>query len=579
MFHPVVNSLYIDSYRNFSNFKIDFHEKINVLVGANGIGKSTIISLISSLYSEGYYSFFDRESINPDSFACYTLKKIKFTKKLSEELLDEKIFKYPIEGSYIETIRKIVNNVTSVRNTKLYTDTSEFVDREVIPVVSIHYKGIGRSSYFVSNNYLYEVSFTSYLREISKDIVADFSSQHFVSQVTRKVEEEPEVLGIFDSFMGNLTKKLNNVMKLKSQKIVYEEKPVMSFKLLNSKGLSLDKLSSGEAQLEKLIFFSRALSKNLYSVMLLDEPELHLNYGQMLIFSEIVNEAIKNDSQVFIATHSPFFLKTSNSIYIKFLSYDQDNRPQISPINTTELRKIINHPELFFSRKVVLVEDTADKIFFERSLSVINKEKNKNSFFKNNVEFIDAHGKSGFCKIVKFCKNHNIAYKIITDFDFLKKSSDFSYLQFEDIQIIKDKLSTISIQNYSSTLLKKLNKSDLEKLIEILSLVFEKHRDPQSLHDIYFEIKQKIVINEVSIANFFDLRRLRLLYEIFKKGKTWILQDGSVDDYVKDSLKSNGKLSLEKLNDVFYPETVKELNKFVPTTSLRELSKLSDFVY
>lgn len=42
----MLNSIYIDGYRNLKNLKIDFRPSLNVLIGANGVGKSNIIEAI-----------------------------------------------------------------------------------------------------------------------------------------------------------------------------------------------------------------------------------------------------------------------------------------------------------------------------------------------------------------------------------------------------------------------------------------------------------------------------------------------------------------------------------------------------
>lgn len=49
-----IDSLWIDGYKNFKNFKIDFQEEylVNILLGKNGTGKSNVIEIIVNLFKE-----------------------------------------------------------------------------------------------------------------------------------------------------------------------------------------------------------------------------------------------------------------------------------------------------------------------------------------------------------------------------------------------------------------------------------------------------------------------------------------------------------------------------------------------
>ena len=580
MIKPYITSLYVDTYRGLYDFKIDFNEKLNILVGPNGIGKSTIIGILKSVFTEPYYSFFDRESMVKNSYACISLKSTKLIQKdITELRLPARITKYSYSDNYVNSIRNILNKIPEDIASSQQVDISEILNKKLIPVIALYGFDIGKSTFFVSENSIYAVSFTSYLKDIMGENMLDFSESNFINKVTRHAQSQVQINNMLSTFLKRITIKINQILKLNGQSIVYEEVPNLSYKLITSRGLPINRLSSGEEQLEKLSFLLRSINLNKYDIVLLDEPELHLNYGQMLVFSEIMNAAKKQKTQLFIATHSSFFLKSANSEIIKFLTYDHNHLPTLSPINSSELKRVISFPELFFSRSVVLVEDLRDKILFERSLSVINKEKNRSTFFSKNIEFIDAHGKSGFVRIVNFCHNHNISYKIITDDDFIKKESDFSYIKGKDIEKIRKMISTISIQKFSSSLLRSLNKSDAESLIRLINGIFEDKKQPQEYQDIYSTIKGKIAINQISISNIINTVQRRKLNSIFRINHTWILEAGNVDSYINSNLKEEGKLSLSKLNDNFYPEETNDLKVFFEKNVIHELSKMSDFIY
>ena len=47
-----INNIYLNNFRNFTNYKISFENKINILFGENGCGKTNILEGIS-LCSKG----------------------------------------------------------------------------------------------------------------------------------------------------------------------------------------------------------------------------------------------------------------------------------------------------------------------------------------------------------------------------------------------------------------------------------------------------------------------------------------------------------------------------------------------
>ena len=42
----IVEKIYLNNFRNFKDISLDFDEKINVLIGKNGIGKTNILEAI-----------------------------------------------------------------------------------------------------------------------------------------------------------------------------------------------------------------------------------------------------------------------------------------------------------------------------------------------------------------------------------------------------------------------------------------------------------------------------------------------------------------------------------------------------
>jgi predicted ATPase len=103
------------------------------------------------------------------------------------------------------------------------------------------------------------------------------------------------------------------------------------------------KSSHGEAYLT--FFNSRVRSNELY---LLDEPETPLSIQNQLTLIYIINEAVKNNCQFIIATHSPILMAIPNAT-IYDISDNEIKRVEYNDIDAVNLLKqFLNQPDQFF---------------------------------------------------------------------------------------------------------------------------------------------------------------------------------------------------------------------------------------
>ena len=153
-------------------------------------------------------------------------------------------------------------------------------------------------------------------------------------------------------------------------------------------------------------------------VICIDHPELHLHPHTQRLLSDFIRTM--KDSQILIVTHSPYFVnldKNSDVIRV-FQDHAQTKVVQLlkgyfqdSDYNKLSQFLDANSKELFFARKVVLVEGSTEL----GALPVFSSE--IYNFDENGITIISVGGKNNFEFFAKLCTGFNLPCLIIADKD------------------------------------------------------------------------------------------------------------------------------------------------------------------
>ena len=110
------NSIKINNFTIFSNFKIDFCKGINILIGENGIGKTHLLKII-------YHSIlFEQQKI--------AMSKLK-NPIYSNDYFHDYIYVFDIDKEHLQSL---INNTEFLFN---YDDENQQIENENIPPVFI----------------------------------------------------------------------------------------------------------------------------------------------------------------------------------------------------------------------------------------------------------------------------------------------------------------------------------------------------------------------------------------------------------------------------------------------------------
>ena len=297
-----------------------FHEKdvnwnlkrVNVLVGKNGLGKSTILRLIDSAITQNPcedWKVCDEASIKFNNNNYSTIKKdLKEFKKYFE--------KFNNSGSLSELVEKTIRNNSLAK--ELDQEIIEELKNQVINDFNQELNNLNKKS--IGENSLIGYSLKSDLEDLKTEFISTINmSANSINNITTSsgknttlldIEIDNEIKRMIDNCKRNkdfdlrlkLTTALNSFFEETNKKIYFEDDAIKIISGSNKK-LQFQNLSSGERQI--IFIFLKVINGGVdRSLILMDEPEisLHLSWQEKLL-DEITK--INESSQIIIVTHSP----------------------------------------------------------------------------------------------------------------------------------------------------------------------------------------------------------------------------------------------------------------------------------
>lgn len=201
-------------------------------------------------------------------------------------------------------------------------------------------------------------------------------------------------------------------------------------------------------------FYTREVANPGCCLLVVEEPELYLHPHGRRVISDRLDDFLDNGkNQVIITTHSSEFIAKASQQNLNIIVVKKDSSSNTTAVNTSfddpkERRVLLKtqNAEMFFADYVLLTEG-GDKYLVEAiARSYGNKfpdELGPNWLNNFNISVLDIGGKGEFAKYVKKLKEINIAYYVLSDFDFLRDglSEYLTELSFEGT--LKQKLNEL----------------------------------------------------------------------------------------------------------------------------------------
>ncbi|MEW5552185.1 AAA family ATPase [Peribacillus frigoritolerans] len=417
-----IKKMKIKGLKKFKDFRIIFNDRINVLIGENEAGKSTILEAIDIVLNQKIFNsastfeqYFNVENVlrykqNP---SIENLPKIEIELFFGgDEDLDHEYFNGFHSSSnktlnsgisftykFDENYRELLESIYDEEFTEVFIPTDYYI-AEWVTFAGRKYinKKTPLKNVLIDNSIRKNNLFDSYSKRIFNNNVGIAERQNLSHQFKKNihnfVNENEEQLNIKNYTLG-----------------IDENKTVLENLLdLKSDGVSIQNKGKGK---ENLIKTEIALEVDS-DLILLEEPENHLSYiNTRKLIEEI--QKMCGDVQIIITTHNPLIvsrLNLRNTIWINDGKCDSLNDVPKETANyfmKTDNMQLLN---FILAKKVVLVEGNSEYIL----LPQLVKNSLGYSFEDKNIEILSGGGIT-YKHYIELSKVVNNSLLVVTDND------------------------------------------------------------------------------------------------------------------------------------------------------------------
>ena len=394
-----IKKIYIENFKSFRKLELNLKSGINILVGNNEAGKSTILEaihlaltgLLNGKYLRNDFTeyLFNTECIDeymkaPESLP-YILIEIffedgiypKFEGTLNHEKKDKQSgisFKIVFDEKYQNEYNEMLKNKNNIRTLPIeyYEIVWSSFSRDRITSKSIPIK----SALIDSSSNRFQNGSDTYLSRIIKENL-DESDLVQISQAHRKIKDgfmEDESIKIINSkvkgYSKLTTKDLSISVELTSKNawestlMTYFDKIPFHF------------IGKGEQCVIKTDLALSHKKTAESSLLLVEELENHLTYAKL---NSLINRLKTSlDKQIIISTHSSF---VANKLGLDHLIFLHDKKifrlDELSKDSKKFFEKIAGYDtlRLILCKKAILVEGDSDELIIQKAYMIENNGK------------------------------------------------------------------------------------------------------------------------------------------------------------------------------------------------------------
>ena len=502
----MIKKIVIENFKCFyGRFELEFNENMNILVGNNGVGKSTIIEAIHMALSGTFKGRSVSNSMNEYFFNKKIVKEyledyVNLQKKpeiLIELYIDNN--KFPtLEGDYFsdkntkggisgislkikfnEEFNEEFNELISKKNEKMTSFPIDYYEVEwktfARKKISNFSTPIKSSFIDVSNgnNYMSESNLSRIIRNTLEN-----EDKMKISQSFRKLKEK------FSNDINNLgiNNKINLPNILENENIElnidFGIKSIWENSLITHLDkIPYDMIGKGEQAIMKIAIALANENSDNSQIILIEEPESHISHVKLNKLLKDMQERY-SDKQLIISTHSSFVsnkLGLNNLILLKKdITHTKVNSISFKDLdNIGYFKKLSGYDTLrqVLSDKVVLVEGPSDELVYQRAYL----DKYKRLPIEDEIEVISVG--TAFSNFLEIAIKLNQKTYILIDNDGNPEKIEEKYSAYSENNTIWIFYEKDTNMNSSSN---KLNLNTLEPYllkyngIEVLNNILEK---------------------------------------------------------------------------------------------------------
>lgn len=429
----IIKKIRLINYKKFNDYTIEPNKHINILVGDNEVGKSSILEAID-IVASGSVKRVERIGLdrlmNSNAVIDFSAGERDFNN------LPKLIIELYLSGDFDHTMNGDNNlDMTTNDGIRLVCEPNPDYRTEIKESLDANPEYFPYDYYSIRFSTFADEGYTSYKKKIrsclinSSNMNADHATNDFVKKAYRQYTEEDIkeraklqseyrlIRNIFQKEnLNNLNQRVpankNYTFGLKNSNTSSFEDDLMIYE----DNISVDNKGTGRQIIIKTDFALERAGDNV-DVVLIEEPENHLSPVNLRKLIQRIST--EQNSQLFITTHSSFI---STRLELQNLLIIDDDRMREEPTKLNDLTEetakyFMKAPpagiiEYALSKKAILIEGPAEYILFEK----FYQQTTTHSSEEDGVQVIDIRGLS-FKRYLEIAKLTKSQTAVITDND------------------------------------------------------------------------------------------------------------------------------------------------------------------
>ncbi|MCM3361241.1 ATP-dependent nuclease [Niallia sp. MER TA 168] len=426
-----ISEVYISNYRSFDQFNVSLNEGLSIIIGENNVGKSNFLEALSlifnsnysirkrSLLQEDFWNGLIVKDVWPEIVIEATLKGINTEDELA--ITSRWLTRNPGEGKLTYKYRPKANisvnppkESISIEKVQLPLNEYEWViyggeretldtfDFNMLSKFGIEYVGALRDATAElkrSSGQLQRILRNFDLTEDELSKIADKVDELNV-QIT-KGKEIQKVQGNINRYLERLTGTSSQKVKIQMGESDYDSLLKDLKVLIGSNQDSVHSVEMNGLGYNNLLYISLLLTQYtsikekklqnydyMYPILIVEEPEAHLHshlqkfLANYFFEQKVAGQVIMTSHSTHVSSHSNldslivFYKAAGNTISKRVGSiFDMNNKDHRQYKRYLERWLDATKSDIFFGRKVLLVEGIAERLLMPKFFSILYKEK------------------------------------------------------------------------------------------------------------------------------------------------------------------------------------------------------------
>lgn len=427
-----IKKIKLQNYKRFSSFSFVPNERINIIVGDNEAGKSTILEAIDLVISANVRKV---ENIGIDRIInANSIEEFHKGTKTIDELPVVKIELF-LDGDFDDGMEgKNNSDKTLAYGIRMICAPNPEYENEILDAIKLDDTFFPYDYYTVRFSTFADEGYSGYKKRIrsvfidSCNLNTDYATSDFVkrmyahyteSNIKERVIHKSKFRQIKKQFEKDQLVDLNSrVPDSEDYSFGFRGNDTSNFSdelMIYEKAIPLDSKGTG-AQIFVKVDFVLSHTSNNVEVILIEEPENHLSHIKLRSLIEKIKDS--NSGQIFITTHNSLISTRLELQNVFILQGDSIEKPlALNNLSDETAKYFMKTPpagiiEFSLSNRIILVEGPAEYMLMDKFYELVAGNKME----IDDVQVMDVRGLS-FKRFLEIAKITGARVAVITDND------------------------------------------------------------------------------------------------------------------------------------------------------------------